>query len=83
VGLTVKQTRKRYAPAQPGELMIVHVCADCGALSINRAAADDFPDRLWEVFEASLAAPAEAADGIRVLGPAEHDLVWARVFGIG
>src|SRR5882672_8967504 len=52
-GLSLKRTRKKYAPAQLGELMLVHRCAACGAHSLNRVAADDSPQRLWDVFEAS------------------------------
>ncbi len=41
VGLTFKQRAKKYAGHQPGELMLIHQCDDCGKLSINRIAADD------------------------------------------
>jgi hypothetical protein len=86
-GLTFKRVHKKYAPAglaggaQPGELMLVHHCAACGALSLNRVAADDSPDRLWEVFETSLAQPPAPTAGIDLLGIPERGLVRARVFG--
>jgi hypothetical protein len=41
VGLTLKQTRKKYAPQSGGELMLIHLCVECGRVSINRIAADD------------------------------------------
>ena len=41
VGLTVKRSRDKYARGLQGELMLVHRCKECGALSINRIAADD------------------------------------------
>jgi hypothetical protein len=81
VGLTCKHTRKRYAPAQPGELMLVHRCAACGAVALNRIAADDSPERLWEVFAASLLQPPQVSADIALLGPAEQALVQARLFG--
>jgi hypothetical protein len=84
VGLTVKRQLKKYAPAQPGELMLAHRCDDCGALSINRVAADDFPARLWDVYEASLAQPGLAlAEGITLLEGTQRELVRTRVFGVG
>lgn len=33
--------------------MLVHECAECGALSINRIAADDDPDSILQVFNES------------------------------
>jgi hypothetical protein len=53
IGLTIKQTRKKYASGQPGELMIVHLCTECGSLSINRVAADDDARTIRDVFEDS------------------------------
>jgi hypothetical protein len=34
--------------------MLIHQCADCGTLSINRIAADDDPSSLLGVFQSSL-----------------------------
>jgi hypothetical protein len=86
VGVSFKHSGKRYAGGQPGELLLVHQCTGCGALSINRLAADDGAGLLWEVFEASLAGQAELAaaaqaDGIDLAGPDARALVQARVFG--
>jgi len=33
--------------------MLVHRCLDCGKISINRIAADDDPDKIFQVFEDS------------------------------
>jgi hypothetical protein len=52
IGLTLKKTRKKYGPGT-GELMLVHECSDCGKLSINRIAADDDVERIFEIFNAS------------------------------
>jgi hypothetical protein len=81
VGLTLKRGRKRYAPAQPGELMLVHQCAACGAWSLNRLAADDCPASLWDVFEALIARGPGAPGGIDLLDAAASDLVRRRLFG--
>ncbi len=53
VALTLKKTAKKYAHAGQGELMLVHVCDECGKPSINRIAADDDPARVLAVFESS------------------------------
>jgi predicted RNA-binding Zn-ribbon protein involved in translation (DUF1610 family) len=53
IGLTMKQTRKKYASVQPGELMIIHLCTGCGSVSINRIAADDDVKTIREVYENS------------------------------
>jgi hypothetical protein len=76
-GLSFKRLRKKYAPAgQPrGELMLVHHCAACGSVSLNRIAADDSPASLWEVFEASLLQPPAVAEGIAELGAADRETV--------
>ncbi|MGZ6317482.1 MAG: RNHCP domain-containing protein [Anaerolineales bacterium] len=51
--LTLKKTAKKYATAGQGELMLVHVCDECGKPSINRIAADDDLLRVFEIFERS------------------------------
>lgn len=86
VALTFKLPRKKYASAQPGELMLVHQCTGCGGLSINRVAADDGLALLWDVFEAALALPpavraAAQADGIEFAGSEAREVVSARVWG--
>jgi hypothetical protein len=86
IGLTLKQTRKKYGRAQQGELMIIHLCGDCGKVSINRMAADDDLERILEIFAKSrdldrqLASEMEKG-GVILLQPAHSDLVSARLFG--
>ena len=86
IALTLKRTNNKYAPRQ-GELMLVHHCQECGALSINRIAADDDNERLWELYRRSLHSlpPAlrGAADvqGIHLLEEDMQSLVRARLFG--
>jgi hypothetical protein len=87
VGLTLKKQRKKYGNDACGELMIVHLCTDCGRLSINRIAADDEPEALLKIFECSLELDLPALshleeDGIRALKAADADLVYARLFGL-
>lgn len=57
VALTTKRSRNKYNRSR-GELMLVHLCTDCGEVSINRIAADDGAGALLEVFHASLVLPA-------------------------
>ena len=88
IGLTVKRSGKKYAPAAAGELMLVHRCTRCGALSLNRMAADDFVAGAWEVFEAAPALEAEVAAeagaaGIELLGAQAEAVVRAQLFGRG
>ena len=54
IALTSKRSRNKYASGR-GELMLVHLCTDCGDVSINRIAADDDSDTLLEVFNATRA----------------------------
>jgi hypothetical protein len=87
IGLTVKQSRNKYENGGYGELMLIHRCSECAKLSINRIAADDWPDRLMETFYASamLDAPMQqqlAASGIRLLLEEDVKLVVSQIHGI-
>jgi hypothetical protein len=88
VGLTYKRTPKKYAHELAGELMLVHQCQDCHRVSINRAAADDMTDRLWEVFELSLSLEHRQEsilrkDDIRLLQREDAVFVRTLIFGRG
>ncbi len=48
VGITFKLTHKKYQCR--GEMMLVHQCLGCGAVSINRIAADDLADVIYQVY---------------------------------
>jgi hypothetical protein len=69
------------------ELMLVHACEDCQALSINRIAADDDPHELYAIFtvslrmEPSLRARLDAGN-IRALRAADQEAVSTRLFGL-
>jgi hypothetical protein len=87
VGLTLKKCKDKYAHELQGELMLIHRCTACGALSINRIAADDDPVELMAVFtrsqtpDAGLKRLCEAAS-IHHLKQADYDLVKSRLYGI-
>ena len=55
IGLTMKKGRNKYRVESRGELMLIHECTECTALSINRIAADDDPSTIITVFQESLA----------------------------
>jgi hypothetical protein len=85
IGLTVKATRKKYGPSR-GELMLIHLCTECGRLSINRIAADDDLQNILDIFEGSFQLNAWLqtrldADDIRALDAAEADIVRAQLCG--
>ncbi len=86
IGLTIKRSIKKYAPKSQGELMLIHQCTDCGSVSINRVAADDIPDAVYEVYQGSLRMDAQTRrnledSGIRVLADADAALVETRLWG--
>jgi hypothetical protein len=86
VGLTLKKTPKKYAGTASGELMLIHRCIDCGKVSINRIAADDVPDVLFEVFQASCEVDdrvyASFVDNkVQALTARDADLVRLHLFG--
>lgn len=86
LGLTVKHTLKRYQSGKQGELMLIHRCAACGKLSINRIAGDDNTLLLNELFARSqhMPQPLEdrlSAQGILPLGPRDITLVQSQLFG--
>jgi hypothetical protein len=85
IGLTIKTTRKKYGPDR-GELMLIHLCTECGRLSINRIAADDDPQNVLEVFESSFQLSVSMqtrldADGIRALDAMDINIIRAQLFG--
>jgi hypothetical protein len=87
IGLTIKKTRKKYGETAQGELMIIHCCVDCGKISINRIAADDDPDKIYQLFSLTLAFECALKtrlenDGIFVLTSDNKDVVYARLFGM-
>ncbi len=85
IGLTFKQTRKKYSP-QRGELMLIHLCSECGKVSVNRIAADDDAETIYDVYRHSLAldVPTRALlerNGVQALTSADTEAVCAQLFG--
>lgn len=88
VGLTLKNSNKKYQNARQGELMLIHCCSECGKLSINRIAADDFIEHIYEIFFASFTLDSQVhtrlnQEGIRLLQQSDEPIVRARLFGWG
>jgi len=86
VALTAKRSRNKYV-SRSGELMLVHQCTGCGKLSINRIAADDIADYVFEVYEGSLRLAPQMREqmresGIDSLVEQDEPLVRLRLFGL-
>jgi predicted RNA-binding Zn-ribbon protein involved in translation (DUF1610 family) len=86
IGLTLKHSPKKYQNEPSGELMIIHECAACGKISINRIAADDSPGHLLALYESSLQFDRErqaelAGMGIQPLSAADITTVFSQLFG--
>lgn len=86
LGLTLKQSRKKYVREDGGELMLIHACIECNNLSINRIAADDLADQIYEVYLQSLDLKKEirrqlADRQILLLSENHKRLMQARLFG--
>jgi len=88
IALTQKQTAKKYAQSGQGELMLVHLCTDCGKASLNRIAADDDLESVYRVFERSqrLEAHLKAAlaqSGVSLLQADKQTFVHEQLWGRG
>jgi hypothetical protein len=90
VGLTLKRSGKKYGGEAQGELMLIHQCVECGKISINRIAADDIAENVWQVYESFLRMEARALkllrqslgqSSVNALDMGERELVYARLFG--
>lgn len=86
IGLTLKRSRKKYISATGGELMLVHLCGNCGKISINRIAADDVSAVILEVFRASMTLSTPIRErihlsGINLLTQSNIDLVCQQLYG--
>jgi DNA-directed RNA polymerase subunit RPC12/RpoP len=87
IGLSVKRSRNKYAADdKTGELMLIHLCADCGKVSINRLAADDDCQTLLNAFEDSFTLDGQTrlrleAEQIAILQAEDWQLVRRRLLG--
>lgn len=87
LGLTLKQSHKKYASDLQGELMLIHECTECGRVSVNRIAADDDIDLILAVHEKSIELDEDMKrrlerQGIRILGREERTLVQRKILGL-
>jgi hypothetical protein len=86
VGLTMKRSRNKYQREARGELMLVHECTECQALSINRIAADDDSATVLAVFDESLSHLHDlltrcTQDGIVILDVENREIVYTQLYG--
>ena len=84
IGLTRKTGRNKYRGESGGELMLIHQCVDCGALSINRIAADDDAATILDIFQTSIEKPIPAlceTNGIAVLQGEDSVALHKQLFG--
>jgi RNHCP domain-containing protein len=84
IGLTMKNGRNKYRLDHRGELMLIHQCVECAALSINRIAADDDPSTIIEIFRTSMESPFHARcveNGIQMLKAQDEDSVYKQLYG--
>ena len=87
VGLTAKlKGRDKYGRERRGDIMLVHICAGCGAINVNRIAGDDLCSEILEVFRKSLGLSADVQRdieeaGIRLLRSGDADQLHDALFG--
>ncbi|HEV7449247.1 MAG TPA: RNHCP domain-containing protein [Candidatus Paceibacterota bacterium] len=87
IGVTLKREgTDKYGKEKFGDVMLVHKCIECGAVNVNRIAADDPEDLILTVFEKSSTLPQEAASELQkqniiLLTTNEKPLLVERLFG--
>jgi hypothetical protein len=86
IGLTMKKGRNKYQREARGELMLIHECVECKALSINRIAADDDSDTIFSIFQESLMLSRElralcTQHGIINLDTESSEIVYTQLYG--
>ena len=86
IGLTMKNPRNRYRLEAGGELLLIHECIECCAVSINRIAADDDPSTMISIFIESCSHGDEVNNvlegyGITLLRAEDIGIVRAGLYG--
>jgi hypothetical protein len=86
IGLTVKRSRNKYQREARGELMLIHQCMECQALSINRIAADDHSETVMAVFQESQRLGIQTRSacqqyGIAILNTNDTKIVHSQLYG--
>jgi len=60
IGVTLKHEGvDKYGKEKLGDVMLVHRCTECGAINLNRIAADDPEDLVVKAYEKPLTLPQE------------------------
>ena len=88
IGLTLKKGRNKYRREARGELMLIHECVECEALSMNRIAADDDSATVVAVFRDSLRRSQElhalcVEHGIANLDAEHSEILYTQLYGRG
>ncbi len=87
IGLTFKHNGfDKYGRERRGDVMLVHFCAGCGTVNINRIAGDDSCLELLEVFKRSHAMTENQKQvlekaGIHLVQPDEADQLHVALYG--
>jgi len=91
VGVTLKREgQDKHGKEKLGDVMLVHQCTTCGAININRIAADDPEDLIVKVFDISNTQPSPLSaetlselekQAITLLSEKEKPLLLERLFG--
>jgi len=71
-----------------GEIMLIHACADCPKISINRIAADDGEEQILELFGQSFDLSIDLRihiekDGIHIASIQDRRHILGQLYGIG
>jgi len=79
IGLTFKKRKvDKYGKEKVGEIMIIHKCEKCNAVSTNRIAGDDNPDEIVKILENS---KDKKIDGVEILTEKDKKEVKKQLFG--
>jgi hypothetical protein len=84
IGLTMKKSRNRYQLSPRGELMLIHFCTECEAVSINRIAADDDAQSVIDIFHVSANIRRHEfyeQHGINLLNSESAEIVYTQLYG--
>jgi len=88
IGITLKREgHDKYSHTERyGDVMLVHKCAGCGKININRIAADDDTNALMNVFDHSRnlnigIKTKLAIQGIKLFDESQRGLITERIFG--
>lgn len=86
IGLTIKRSNNKYGDNNHGELMLLHLCMECGKICINRIAADDCTEKMLDIFHSSCLLDSSIKrriqhEGICLLDSSQQAIVYRSLFG--